>query len=265
MTESDVISIWQVDSFEGGKGSRADFLKRTGEEFTKQSGGYVTVTSLTSEAVRMNFKNGVFPDLISYGPGTYGIEEYIDGYTSWCNGGYCFIAVDETADFTDIENNNTLINEGKENFAGLAALFGGVGGAVSAKPTAAYLKLINGDYKYLLGTQRDIYRFKTRAVSYKVKPLTEYNDLYQNISVISKSAKKNTAKRFISLLTARQTEIKKIGLFSPNVKLYDDDLNIMEGLEYQHKLSFPLGTATFSEFKKLIAEGDVNKLKNLLK
>ncbi len=30
--EKPVLNIWQIDNFEGGKGSRADYLKKTGEE-----------------------------------------------------------------------------------------------------------------------------------------------------------------------------------------------------------------------------------------
>ena len=52
--EEAVICVWQIDSFEGGKGSRADFLKNTGEEFYKNSGCYVSVIALSAEAARLS-------------------------------------------------------------------------------------------------------------------------------------------------------------------------------------------------------------------
>ena len=62
-----MLKIWQIDSFEGGKGSRADYLQSVGNDFTKNGGAYISVTALSSEAARLNLSEGNIPDIISYG------------------------------------------------------------------------------------------------------------------------------------------------------------------------------------------------------
>ena len=262
--EQTVLTVWQVDSFEGGKGSRADFLQKVGEDFGKTSGCFVNVVSLSSEAVRLNFAENIFPDAISYGAGMFGIESYIDGYKTWCYGGYCLLSIDTNSDFSDVTKDNTVINTGKDNLSGAAALLCGLNGAVYEKATGAYVKLINGNFKYLLGTQRDIYRLKTRGVSFAVKPLTQFNDLYQNISVIENSQRAGTARKFIDCLMNKMDEVTKLGLMSAS-SVYDDEMKQMQNIKYEYKLTSPVSEETYIKLKNIIADGDINMLKNLLK
>ncbi len=263
-----VLNIWQIDSFEGGKGSRAEYLKGIGAEFTKQNSCYIKVTAVTADAARDNLKSGAAPDLISYGAGMYGIEGYITAqkpYYCWCNGGYCFLTTDENADFADISIKNTVINMGTDNLSGAAALLCGIKGAKSEKPTGAYVDLINGKYKYLLGTQRDIFRLKTRGVAFKIRPVTEFNDLYQNISVTASNAKqKAQAQKFIEFLLSKSATVNKIGLLSAGNVLYDDEMHAMERLNYECKLVSPIGKQTKTEIENAIASGDIKLLKNFL-
>ncbi len=261
-----VLRIWQIDSFEGGKGSRADYLQSVGDKYLEKDGSYVSVTSISAEAARVNLANGNVPDAISYGAGVYGIEGYISGYKTWCRGGYCFLSVDASADFSDINSENTVINEGKVNLAKATALFCGVSGAKSEKSTGAYVSLINGKYKYLLGTQRDIFRLKTRGVSFAVKPVTEFNDLYQNISVTSSGERAKLANGFIEYLLSCSADLNKIGMFSVNSNgLYDDEMRQLEGVNFDYKLNFPISENTKKDIEKIVSDGDINKLKNLLK
>ncbi len=263
------LTVWQIDSFEGGKGSRAGYLKTIGESFSKDSGCYLTVTSLTSDAARENLKLGTIPDLISYGAGMYGLESYLSGekpYKSWCNGGYCLLTTDENADFSDVTAQNCVINEGTENLSDVCAVLLGLNGAQCEKPTAAYVRLIGGKYKYMLGTQRDIFRLRTRGVPYKFKPVTEFNDLYQNISVTSTDAKKRSfAEKYIAFLLEKSSEIYKLGLFSEKCTLYDDDLHDMEGMTYENRLVSPCSKEAVDEIKAAAINNDVKKLKTILK
>lgn len=260
-----VLRVWQIDCFEGGKGSRADFLQSVGNGFSKQCNCYISVLSLSSEAAVRNLANGNVPDLISYGAGMCGIESYIDGYAQWCYGSYCILTLDSSSDFSDMTAKNTVINAGKENLVNAAALFCGVCNATTEKSTGAYVSLINGKYKYLLGTQRDIFRLKTRGVSFAVKPVTEFNDLYQNISVTAKGDRADCAESFIEYLLSRKTEVNKIGMLSAANGLYDDEMRVLEDLEYECRLTSPVSGAVKSQLEKLISDGDINKLKNLLK
>ncbi len=268
-TKMAALTVWQIDSFEGGKGSRAGYLKTIGESFARESGCYITVTSLTADAARENLKRGTIPDLISYGAGTYGLESYLSGekpYKSWCNGGYCLLTIDENADFSDMTAQNCVINEGTGNFSDVCAVLLGLNGAQYEKPTAAYVRLIGGKYKYMLGTQRDIFRFRTRGVPYKFKPVTKFNDLYQNISVTSTDAKKRTfAEKYVNFLLDKSSEIYKLGLFSENCALYDDYLNDLEGLTYECRLFSPCSKETVDEIKSAAINNDAKKLKTILK
>ena len=47
---------------------------------------------------------------------------------------------------------------------------------------------MGGEYRYLLGTQRDKCRFASRGALVYAKPLTEFCDLYQYVSVLSEEA-----------------------------------------------------------------------------
>lgn len=261
---SGMITVWQIDSFEGGRGSRADFLQKVGNDFTKSSGCYVNVISLSAEAARLNMSNKIFPDVVSYGAGTYGLESYVSSYTCWCRGGYCILTLDASSDFKDVSAQNTVINAGKDNLIGAAALFTGLNGAKTEKSTGAYVKLINGDFKYLLGTQRDVYRLKTREVSFAVKPVTEFNDLYQNISVVAGSKSVEQSESYIKYLMGRTDEVDRIGMLSDGVA-YDDEMKNLLGLKYEYKLTAPVSADTAAKLKILISGGDINMLKTILK
>ena len=57
--------IWNVDTFEGGKGSRTAFLRRAAAlAEQKQHGVLYNVTSYTEEGVREAFARGETPDIL---------------------------------------------------------------------------------------------------------------------------------------------------------------------------------------------------------
>lgn len=258
---SSVLRIWQIDGFEGGKGSRADYLQQTGNQFSKENNCYVTVTSLSSEAVRLNLQHGNVPDIISYPAGIYGLEGIINGYQTWCSGAYCLLTLN--GDFSDVNTNNTILNSGKENFAKACAILCELNGCTEDKPTGAYVKLINNEYKYLLGTQRDIFRLKTRGVAFAVKPLEQYNDLYQNISVVSSSNNKEQAKKYIEYLLSQSDGITKLGLVTEQT-VYDDEMKAMANLNFQFKLATAVSADKRKQIENGIESGDINILKSLL-
>ncbi len=263
--ENTALSVWQIDSFEGGKGSRADFLQNIGKEFNKKENCYITVMSLSAEAARLNLSKGIAPDIVSYGAGVYGLESIVTEFTAWCNGCYCLIALDTDCDFSDVNVENTVINRGKDNFVGVTALFCGLQGADIENPTAAYIQLINGKYKYLLGTQRDIFRLKTREVNFSIKPITEFNDLYQNISITGKCKNSEYARRYIDFLLSKKSELNKIGMFGNGVKLYVDEAGVCENLNFELKLTYPINETVKDDLEKYVSSGDINMIKKLLK
>lgn len=261
------ITIWQIDSFEGGRGSRAQYLKNRANELFEDSRIYVTVTSLSADAARANFAAGNVPDMISYGAGFYGIDKYINSatpYKCWCFGAYLYITLDENSDFSDITKDNTVVNGGRDNLSGACAMFENLTGAEIAAPQSAYVKLINGTKKYLLGTQRDIFRFEARELSYKTKLITSFNDLYQNISILRGGEKEYYCEEYIEYLLKTCEKVSSLGLASPLCRgqgIYSE----MEKANFTYTLKSFVGEKYHSDILSAIDGGDINSLKNLLK
>ncbi|MCD8041385.1 MAG: hypothetical protein LUF82_07710 [Clostridia bacterium] len=262
-----VINIWQIDTFEGGKGSRAEYLRSLGQKFAAENYTYINVTSLNLAAAEENLANGVIPDIISYGSGTCGLESYInENYTTkvWCHGSYCLISL--TNDFSDVNPENTIINKGKDNLTAAAALFSGLQQAVYEKPTAAYVKLINGKYKYLLGTQRDVVRMITRGEQFYVKPITVFNDLYQNISVTAQnSSKADLCYKFINYILDNSASLTSVCMLYGGMKLYDNRLADLEGLSYEYTVPAIVSKDWKASMQQAINNCDTDMLKSLLK
>lgn len=262
------ITVWQIDGFEGGKGSRAQYLQRSGEKCFKNEKIYFTVHSLTAEAARANFGRGVTPDLISYPAGFAGVESLINGrdftYRTWCRGAYCILTTEETADFSDVSAENTVINAGKDNLSSVAAALCGLQTARYEQPTNAYLQLIGGKCKYLFGTQRDIFRLKARNAAFSVKPVTEFNDLYQNISILTTDGSKYESCLKFTDYIINNPNAGTLGLFDGS-ELCAEELKTLSDLQFDCVLNFPCAESYTNELKKTAENGDVNKLKTLLK
>ncbi|HIR29532.1 MAG TPA: hypothetical protein IAC90_02630 [Candidatus Coproplasma stercorigallinarum] len=262
-----VLTLWQIDSFEGGRGSRAEYLRSLAQDFAKSANVYIEVTALSSDAARTNISAGVVPDIISYGAGFYGIESLVsEGYgKAWCRGAYCLIALSGT-DFSAVSTANTVINAGKDNLVSVAALFSGLQGANYAAPTSAYVSLISGEYEFLLGTQRDVIRLQTRGESFEVKPLTEFNDLYQYISVLTRDGEKAAvAEEYINYVLSHGESLTRIGMLCDGETLYSDEMHALEGVDFSYTIPAVASSGAVDEIKKAARSGDINLLKSLLK
>lgn len=262
-----VLTLWQIDSFEGGRGSRAEYLRSLAQDFAKSANVYIEVTALSSDAARTNISAGVVPDIISYGAGFYGIESLVfEGYgKAWCRGAYCLIALSGT-DFSSVSAANTVINEGKDNLVSVAALFSGLQDADYAAPTSAYVSLISGEYDFLLGTQRDVIRLQTRGESFEVKPLPEFNDLYQYISVLTCDGEKAAvAEEYINYVLSHGESLTRIGMLCDGETLYSDEMHALEGVDFSYTIPAVASSGAVAEIKKAARSGDINLLKSLLK
>ena len=66
-----VLNLWHIETFEGGSGSRANFLKRRAIEFESQNKGvFVSVQTYTPEQVLQKLNDGAKFDIISF---SYGV------------------------------------------------------------------------------------------------------------------------------------------------------------------------------------------------
>ena len=240
-----VITMWQIDNFEGGVGSRKQFLLKAARGFEKQHGGVlVMVINQTLAGATESINLGNYPDIISFG---LGLE--INGFseitvdrqalggmvgnkcfaTAWCRGGYALIGNPEIGgsetDITEIEN--LLVSQGEHTQPLTALSFEGIvaKNIEELPPMDAYVKFVSGKTPYFLGTQRDVNRLLNRGMEFTLKPLGEYNDLYQYVCVTAKEElKRYYAERFVNYLVsdAVQSSLKEIGMYSPFIQVEYD-------------------------------------------
>lgn len=216
-SEKRIVRVWNIDTFEGGKGSRYTFIKRAALDTEKEREGvYYLVTSFSPEGAKEAFREGNFPDALSFGVGFSAYAErslalpisFSGGEAGgkcyaypWCQGGYFLFSLKE--DFE--EAGKTAISVGGSNLPQIAAYFANISGEELPSLTA-YTKFLSGEYRYLLGTQRDVCRFASRGVTIYKKTLTEYNDLYQYFSILSEQKKEDCFALLETLLSAESRE-----------------------------------------------------------
>ena len=216
-----VVRVWNIDTFEGGKGSRTAFLKSVARGL--QGEAYYLVTSYTLEGALSAFAEGEAPDVLSFGMGLSEFAERLlplkrefaggelGGKTlayPWCMGGYYLFSL------TDFEGEGrTVLSVGGENLPAVAARLEGISGE-ETESVAAYTGFLSGKYRYLLGTQRDVCRFQARGVSVQARPLTKYCDLYQYIGILS-SEKRDASLAFVEALLSPEVQgrLFQIGMF----------------------------------------------------
>ena len=216
-----VVRVWNIDTFEGGKGSRTAFLKSVAREL--QGEAYYLVTSYTLEGALSAFAEGDAPDVLSFGVGLSEFAERLlplkrefaggelGGKTlayPWCMGGYYLFSL------TDFEGDGrTALSVGGENLPAVAARLEGISGE-ETESVAAYTGFLSGKYRYLLGTQRDVCRFQARGVTVQARPLTKYCDLYQYIGILS-SEKRDASLAFVEALLSPEVQgrLSQIGMF----------------------------------------------------
>lgn len=285
-----ILRLWNIDCFEGGKGSRTQFLKTAASLYEKKhKGTYIYITSATLSGYSYALKNGGAPDMVSFGIGTdfsfYAKELEIGGFVGgkigdvsyaypWCRGGYAVYSF--TDDFTKISPENTVISSGGSNFPLIAAaVYGLKGNYKSEASVSAYANFLNGKYKYLFGTQRDYSRFLSRGKDVYAMPVSGYNDLYQYIAILNGGeAAYGACLSFIEFLLSEEIQKKlssinmisgEFGVYSPS----DGVLYEMQSVNYSYTLGAFTGEEALKEIKTLseraIALGDTKNLKNYLK
>ena len=216
-----VVRVWNIDTFEGGKGSRTAFLKSVARELKGEA--YYLVTSYTPEGALSAFAEGDAPDVLSFGVGLSEFAELLlplpysftggelGGKTlayPWCMGGYYLFSL------TDFEGEGrTALSVGGENLPVVAARLEGITGE-ETESVAAYTGFLSGKYRYLFGTQRDVCRFQARGAIVQARPLTKYCDLYQYIGILS-SEKRDASLAFVEALLSPEVQgrLSQIGMF----------------------------------------------------
>ena len=284
-----VLSFWQIDCFEGGTGSRASFIKSVAVDFEKKENCLVTVLSMTKNDAMEKLKSGVVPDVISYSSGlgeVAGLITPIDRspYSSggdvlgkqlavaWAMGGYVKISKKNTI------SDKIIISKGDSTAPEIACYFSDIpiDNAEFCSPQTAAEKFKRSDYGVLIGTQRDLYRFKRSLENFDITPLSGFTDLIQYASVTSKEESKLAlSKSFVKYLTSDgQKNVNNIGLLSVADRFNsstDAPVSLLFGQTYDKTLPLYLSERTLKAVCDKVASGDITKeekfnfLKNVVK
>ena len=281
-----VLSLWQIDSFEGGFGSRRQYLLGVAYGFEKKrSQVLVMVESMTQEGAKENFEKGIYPDMLSFGTGitgfnprrlqtkgnTFGGRVNGEDYAvCWCEGGYVLFENENASGDT------LAVGTDKNDFPFVALKEEGLYFPHYEKYSKkdAFYAFYKGKCKYLLGTQRDVFRLDGLPVTYRATPLKNFSDLRQYICVTADNDDKSAlAREFIEYLASEENgeRLKKIGMFPPdgNVAYDNEILNSMQDKK-PVTLSAFLGDEAFGTIKdeqENYYNGDENaviKLKKIL-
>lgn len=254
---SGILRVWQIDNFEGGTGSRAAFINRAARAFESENEGVlILVTAHTAQSAERAIAEGNLPDMVSYGTGADfmgDIAQPLRGYSfsyaqigretyayPWCRGGYFLFTAE--GDFSDISSQNTVVAQ--TSLSDVAAYYAGITGDCTFENTLkAYVSFIGGKYKYMLGTQRDVYRLISRNFSFQAKAIGGFCDLWQYISVCAEDPSRYEAcLQFVGRLLSEEVQkmLPQIGMMSALYGVYDSS------------------NAAMAEAEKMMAERSVN-------
>lgn len=269
-----VITLWHIDTFEGGKGSRKQFLESVAKQYEKNNKGLlIMVVEHTINSAYESIKNGNQPDIVSYGLGVDYLSNLLElsegnfnggkiankTYAkAWCRGGYALIFNPKKIKTIDKIIENLVVSQNTFTQPLLALLEDDytVKNLKILSPMDAYLDFVSGKTDIILGTQRDINRLFVRQMQVGVVALNNYNDLYQYISVTSnKSEKIGHCKNFIDYLLSQgvQASLSKIGLLSTNYTTEGqiEHLNLLQEVSSKSTLSFITTSQNLIEYQQL--------------
>lgn len=288
-----ILSLWHIDGFEGGSGSRRQFLMWVSRQFEKQNQDVlVMVSNHTNESAKELMNSGVYPDMISYSVGIdlqkttelsnskspFSIGGKVGNKNfslCWCRGGYVLISnpnlVEKKDSYDKIEN--VVISQGEYTQPLLALILDNISikNYKILPPLDAYIKFTEGKTSYFVGTQRDIVRLENRGFEYTAYPLKNFNDLYQYISICASEEEKiATCNAFIEFLTSKsiQENLNKISMMSYvyQSKLENQNLIEMQKIKSNNTLSAFTSNALVGQIQSLskrYIDGDEKVLPNL--
>lgn len=235
-----VLTIWNVDTFEGGVGSRTDFLSQAFLDYGKK-GVLAIAKTHTKESAEKAIKNGERPDILSFGAGFDGailcaleLPEIsfkggeINGKTyayPWCVGGYFLITKTPNNQLID----RLFISQNAFNlpFCAMQSERVECKEKFFKAPLDAYVAFVGGrENDALLGTQRDLKRLTTKKANFYAKPIGDFSDIVQYVAItVSDRERYGESLEFIEYLLGEKTQKKlsKIGMYSPFFNVYDGE------------------------------------------
>ena len=287
-----VVSIWHVDTFEGGVGSRRVFLLNSASNFEKEHKGTLfMVSNFTVDGAIQSIKEGKWPDVISYGvalqpkgvvelsldnSSIYGCIGENNYAITWCRGEYVLLVKDGINIPEDKVLDEVIVSQGEFTQPLTAFTLSGyrANKVTQYQPADAFSHFFNSKCKYMVGTQRDVVRLSYKNTNANVVVLDGYNDLYQYASITSKDSNKiPICIEFLNYLTSNtvQQRIKNIKMFSTYVVVnYDEEVWLrMQSATFNKGVSAFIDRETIKEMQRLSVKsalGDENakiKIKNI--
>lgn len=253
--DSVVITVWHVDSFEGGKGSRTAFLRKVATNFSKKNKNVsFLVTNYTLEGLKTALSSGKTPDLISYGGCSINLENHaekidfsvLDGgrlsngkrfAVSYLKGRYFKIS-------KGVEGKAVILSKSEFSSPEIACLFAGVHGIEfeTLSPIKAYNQFALKKDVTMIGTQRDVIRLINNEQEFTLTAIDSYCDLFQYISLTAKGdSEKFYAREFINYLLSSEVQDKltSLNMFSVNKSgLYNGDSYFSNGENEKPQYTF---------------------------
>ncbi len=234
-----VLTLYHIETFEGGTNSRTTYLNKRAEDFNKQNPNvFIVIKSMDKEELLLNLEDGKRPDMFSFG---VGVGEYIVGFLAqlnknasvredlqefakWDNkilaypyilSGYCVLSHADS-DNNDISTLLTPKNQmsgfsySKTDINPVQALnvnginYLSTNGSEFNSTYDAYLNFVNKKSVSLIGTMRDVARCKNREANFSLSNITYnmlggYSDLIQYVSVVDNA---NSNRTYFSKLFA---------------------------------------------------------------
>ena len=265
-----VLTVWQIDSFEGGKGSRTAFLRSVSNGFSKKYQGILTlVVSHSVESAEKSLKEGKIPDIISIGATGLDFSRYqtevgnlsIEGggitnkkryFVPWAKGGYFKI--------TRGNGGNVIISEGKYNSSLIAYALSNIKSNEYKlyNQVDAFNIFLTTKNATLIGTHRDVVRLQNREIDCNIEPLGDFCDLYQYAIITSKS-NAYYSRLFIDYLLSNNVQDKLVNismLSTVKVGLYSDNyaFNKLENQKINYIISPFTDYSTIEKIKEIAKE-----------
>ena len=234
-----VLTLWNIDVFEGGVGSRTDFLSKVAVDF-RESGVLVMVVNHTVESAKNSIEKGVLPDMISFGVGADFVVKYAKSLPKtsflggefankfyaypWCAGAYFLIRKNQDNQPID----KLFVSKSAYNTPYGAMSFGKIQAKqiVYKKPIDAYTSFLSAtENNALLGTQRDLKRLEQRKIECYAEPIIGFSDLIQYVSIFTDDQSRfDGCLKFLNYLISEkvQKELYKIGMTSVFYRVYQD-------------------------------------------
>ncbi|MDR0850665.1 MAG: hypothetical protein LBN07_04280 [Christensenellaceae bacterium] len=198
--EPEILELLHIESFEGGSGSRAEYLRKIARDFNKQNPSkFINVKTMTIEQLELNAD--FLPDMVSFSVGAgeilkdrllpaelnFNVRDDLLQYgkiegemlaVPYMLGGYAIISRSDYLNKTQQDNifeqgfvlgkRQVLgVGMGLDGFINPAQALTtksitGIGQYMSGTTYEVYEGFLKGNFTNLVGTQRDVYRIKNR-------------------------------------------------------------------------------------------------------